>query len=352
MSSPRLRRLKLDSERLDARFAGWPAVSITRRIGTPPEAYEVTYNLKGLYVDAGGTILERNKHVMTISLSLAYPRRAPQCKMLTPVFHPNFDDASVCIGDFWAASEGLDDLIVRIGRMIGYQEYNIKSPLNGLAARWAAEHQTMFPVHLGEIAPPAPAADGDDSDKVVIRFKGEEEGPSVTFTEPVTETWQSAVLMDCHSGDHSAVDQFPYSVGGLETDNWHIVDEALHGSLFTLTATEGACWLTPAPGASLFLDGQPVTGETLVNPGEDHTLTGSSQYFLLRLAASPEAWLGMINPTRWHVFQPDTQAIAGPFDWPALLDHLRQAAGTSEDAVVYCEGLQKGFFASQFSASP
>lgn len=47
-----------------------------------------------------------------------YPRRAPQCRMLTPVFHPNFDDSNVCIGDFWAASEGLDDLVVRIGRMI------------------------------------------------------------------------------------------------------------------------------------------------------------------------------------------------------------------------------------------
>ena len=75
--------------------------------------------------------------------------------MLTPVFHPNFDTASVCIGDFWAASEGLDDLIVRVGRMIAYQEYNTKSPLNGLAAKWAAQHQTMLPVDGREIAPPS-----------------------------------------------------------------------------------------------------------------------------------------------------------------------------------------------------
>jgi ubiquitin-protein ligase len=61
---------------------------------------------------------------MEVNLSLDYPRRAPQCRMLTPVFHPNFDDSQVCIGAFWAASEGLDDLVVRIGRMICYQEYN------------------------------------------------------------------------------------------------------------------------------------------------------------------------------------------------------------------------------------
>src|SRR5262245_25023696 len=74
--------------------------------------------------------------------------------MLTPVFHPNFDESSICIGDFWAASEGLDDLIVRIGRMIAYQEYNTKSPLNGLAAKWATQHTELLPIDSRNIAPP------------------------------------------------------------------------------------------------------------------------------------------------------------------------------------------------------
>jgi hypothetical protein len=74
--------------------------------------------------------------------------------MLTPVFHPNFDDSTVCIGDFWAASEGLDDLIIRIGRMISYQEYNTKSPLNGLAAKWAEQHTKLFPIDPRDMAPP------------------------------------------------------------------------------------------------------------------------------------------------------------------------------------------------------
>jgi hypothetical protein len=92
--------------------------------------------------------------LLEVNLSLGYPRRAPQCRMLTPVFHPNFDDSSVCIGDFWAASESLDDLIVRIGRMISYQEYNTKSPLNGLAAKWAAQNSHLLPVDPRPIAPP------------------------------------------------------------------------------------------------------------------------------------------------------------------------------------------------------
>jgi ubiquitin-protein ligase len=154
MVSPRIRRLTQDYERLQARFADWPLIRLIGTAGLPPEFYRVAYSIRGLYVDPQGQILERNEHTLEINLSLGYPRRGPQCRMLTPVFHPNFDDVSVCIGDFWAPSERLDDLIVRIGRMIAYQEYNTKSPLNGLAARWAAENPRFLPIETRELAPP------------------------------------------------------------------------------------------------------------------------------------------------------------------------------------------------------
>jgi ubiquitin-protein ligase len=155
MPSPRTRRLLLDHETLTTRLAGWPLISITGTAGIPPEIYRFTFNIRGLYVTGGGEILEREIHVLEVNLSLGYPRRAPQCRMLTPVFHPNFDDATVCIGDFWAASEGLDDLVIRIGRMISYQEYNTKSPLNGLAAKWAAQNTNLLPIDPRSISPPA-----------------------------------------------------------------------------------------------------------------------------------------------------------------------------------------------------
>ena len=154
MLPPRIRRLKLDHERLLQRFAGWPLIRMAGTAGMPPEIYRFQYLLRGLYVAADGAILERGEHLLEVNLSLGYPRRAPQCRMLTPVFHPNFDDSSVCIGDFWAASESLDDLIIRIGRMITYQEYNTKSPLNGLAAKWAAQNAHLLPVDPRPVAPP------------------------------------------------------------------------------------------------------------------------------------------------------------------------------------------------------
>jgi ubiquitin-protein ligase len=154
MLSPRIRRLKLDHDQMVQKFAGWPLIQITGTAGMPPEVYRFAYYIKGLFVASNGEIQERAQHHLEVNLSLGYPRRAPQCRMLTPVFHPNFDDSTVCIGDFWAASEGLDDLIIRIGRMIAYQEYNTKSPLNGLAAKWAEQHAQLFPVDARDIAPP------------------------------------------------------------------------------------------------------------------------------------------------------------------------------------------------------
>jgi len=154
MLSPRIRRLKLDHDLLQQRFLGWPLIQITGTAGLPPEVYRFVYHVKGLVVAPNGEIQERAIHHLEVNLSLGYPRRAPQCRMLTPVFHPNFDEATVCIGDFWAASEGLDDLIIRIGRMIAYQEYNTKSPLNGLAAKWSEQHAHLFPVDARDIAPP------------------------------------------------------------------------------------------------------------------------------------------------------------------------------------------------------
>jgi ubiquitin-protein ligase len=159
MLSPRIRRLKLDHDQLVQKFAGWPLIQISGTAGMPPEVYRFAYNIKGLFVSATGEIQERAQHYLEVNLSLGYPRRAPQCRMLTPVFHPNFDDSTVCIGDFWAASEGLDDLVIRIGRMIAYQEYNTKSPLNGLAAKWAEQHAKLFPVDTRDIAPPLEKAE-------------------------------------------------------------------------------------------------------------------------------------------------------------------------------------------------
>ena len=197
MLSPRIRRLKLDHDQMVQKFAGWPLIQITGTAGMPPEVYRFAYYIKGLFVAANGEIQERPQHHLEVNLSLGYPRRAPQCRMLTPVFHPNFDDSTVCIGDFWAASEGLDDLIIRIGRMIAYQEYNTKSPLNGLAAKWAEQHAQLFPVDPRDIAPPlekaaAPAESSPIPDAPSEGAPGKTNAAAETQAAAVSEAAQAS----------------------------------------------------------------------------------------------------------------------------------------------------------------
>jgi len=154
MLSPRIRRLQSDYERLKNRFKNWPLIQISSFEGNPPEKYRIIYNIHGLYTEADGSIKERNQHILEINLGLEYPRRPPQCRLVTPIFHPNFNETEVCAQDNYAASEGLDDLVIRIGQMIAYQFYNTKSPLNGLAAKWAAKNNEKLPVDAREISPP------------------------------------------------------------------------------------------------------------------------------------------------------------------------------------------------------
>jgi ubiquitin-protein ligase len=189
MPSPRTRRLLLDHQTLTKRLAGWPLIQISGTAGIPPEIYRFTYNIRGLYVAPDGNILERDIHVLEVNLSLGYPRRAPQCRMLTPVFHPNFDDAMVCIGDFWAASEGLDDLVIRIGRMISYQEYNTKSPLNGLAAKWAAQNAGLLPIDTRSIAPPSSSVEKTHEPAPNVQTPPAEPAPS----EPPSDPWSQKI---------------------------------------------------------------------------------------------------------------------------------------------------------------
>jgi predicted Zn finger-like uncharacterized protein len=73
--------------------------------------------------------------------------------MLSPVFHPNIAPHAICVGDHWGAGESLESLIIRIGEMLAYQSYNVKSPLNGEAARWVEENKHRVPLDPVSLLP-------------------------------------------------------------------------------------------------------------------------------------------------------------------------------------------------------
>ncbi len=142
----RMRRLASDYEEIKKNFAGHKNIIVTPIGDEPPEKYHVTYFVNGIYLLPDGRIETLGRHEVEITLHADYPRYKPICKILTPIWHPNFRDGQICIGDIWGAGESLTDIIINIGDMIQYKSWNSYSPLSADAAKWAMENKHLFPV--------------------------------------------------------------------------------------------------------------------------------------------------------------------------------------------------------------
>lgn len=180
----RMRRLMSDYEQVKKDFAGHKNIMITPIGEEPPEKYYVTYFVNGIYLLPDGRIETISRHEVEITLHADYPRYKPICKILTPIWHPNFRDGQICIGDIWGAGESLSDIIINIGDMIQYKSWNSFSPLSADAAQWAMENKHLFPVGNVElnIADYASAKDTVDIDLIA------EETPIAGYTNDYDNT--------------------------------------------------------------------------------------------------------------------------------------------------------------------
>lgn len=142
----RMRRLASDWKQIQKDFAGHKHIIVTPEGTEPPEKYHVTYFVNGIYLLPDGRIETLGRHEVEITLHADYPRYKPICKILTPIWHPNFRDGQICIGDIWGAGESLTDIIINIGDMIQYKSWNSSSPLSADAADWALQNKHLFPV--------------------------------------------------------------------------------------------------------------------------------------------------------------------------------------------------------------
>jgi predicted Zn finger-like uncharacterized protein len=145
MSTVRLRRLQADYDKLRDYVQKHPRLQLIQADGQPPERYQLEFRLRSLR-EQDAELTEVKSHLVEILLPRNYPRTPPQCRMLTPIFHPNIAPHAICIGDHWSAGEPLPAIVARIGEMIAYQSYNVKSPLNGEAARWVEQNMARLPL--------------------------------------------------------------------------------------------------------------------------------------------------------------------------------------------------------------
>ena len=139
-------QLANEYEEIRKRFAASPYIQIAATAGTPPESYEVVYHVKGVSGLTDGRPVTVDNHRVHIVLPFGYPHFPPNCKPLTPIFHPDFDPDAICIGDFWNSSRSLPDLIVHIARLISYQTYSRQDVFNREALDWAMANGDLLPL--------------------------------------------------------------------------------------------------------------------------------------------------------------------------------------------------------------
>ena len=198
----RLRRIASDYEQIKKDFAGHKNIIVTPVGDEPPEKYHVTYFVNGIYLQPDGRIETLGRHEVEITLHAEYPRYKPICKILTPIWHPNFRDGQICIGDIWGAGESLTDIIINIGDMIQYKSWNSYSPLSADAAAWAMDNKHLFPVgdvnlYIADYASAKDSVEidlfGDNGE--VIEDASEDNG-SGTIAVSETETMTPAIESD------------------------------------------------------------------------------------------------------------------------------------------------------------
>ncbi|BCL59355.1 hypothetical protein DGMP_00480 [Desulfomarina profundi] len=130
--------------RITREFSAHEFISIQPVKGDPPDQYEITYSVPGM-VQENGEITLAEKHIVECSIPFGFPHFPPSCKPKTPIFHPDFDPAAICLGDFWEQNKSLPELIIHIGRMICGEFYSIDNAFNEEAALWFTDNSSRLP---------------------------------------------------------------------------------------------------------------------------------------------------------------------------------------------------------------
>ncbi len=140
-------RLRNDYNRIRDLVDRSAFIHIVATEGEPVEKYLIRFSCRGVEkVTPSGKPVYRDNHDVSIYLHSEYPLKQPQLKWLTPVYHPNIHvTGAVCIGAWWPAKT-LDELLLTLGEMVQYKNFDPRDPMNSRAATWALRNKQMFPI--------------------------------------------------------------------------------------------------------------------------------------------------------------------------------------------------------------
>ncbi len=234
----RMRRIASDYEQIKKNFSNHKNIVVEPIGEEPAEKYRVTYYVNGIYLLEDGRIETLGKHIVIITLHAEYPRYKPICTIATPIWHPNFRDGQICIGDIWGAGESLSDIIVNIGDMIQYKSWNSFSPLSADAAEWAIANKHLFPVGNVNLWT---GEEEDGTTKKEFDIELFDEDAEISTTEPVSEVAESDSSQEevPVASAETIVEQTPIDTAVLEKDDkndFDITAEELEGIEFVPTA--------------------------------------------------------------------------------------------------------------------
>ena len=140
-------RLRNDYSRIRDLVNRSEFIHIVATEGDPVEKYLIRFSCRGVEkVTNSGSPVYRNSHDVSIYLHSEYPLKQPQLKWLTPIYHPNIHvTGAVCIGAWWPAKT-LDELLLTLGEMVQYKNFDPRDPMNSRAATWALRNKNLFPI--------------------------------------------------------------------------------------------------------------------------------------------------------------------------------------------------------------
>lgn len=134
------------SRQLKEQFSSHSVIAVTPIQGNPPDRYEIAYNINGLSKTGKGDIVELAAHSIELTIPFGFPHFPPSCKPKSDTYHPDFDPAAICLGDFWSQDSQLAELIIHIGQMINGEIYSSTNAFNEEASAWYNSHPDIFPL--------------------------------------------------------------------------------------------------------------------------------------------------------------------------------------------------------------
>ena len=117
--------------------------------GEPPDRYSITLRGKGISRDTspGADVEFVNLHKIDLRLPYSFPRRPPDIRWITPIFHPNISFSGFInlkdVGLPWHKDLGLDIVCERLWDIARLQYMDLDKATNYAAKNWFEDESTL-----------------------------------------------------------------------------------------------------------------------------------------------------------------------------------------------------------------